>query len=132
MHDLAQFERIGGVVIHGDKRGRLLGFPTANIAVTEGAPRDGVYSAIVRLPQSGRVFGGTASIGKNPTFDDVETTRVEAHIHGFDETLYGVHIELFLVMPLRAMQRFPSVEALIAQTQLDVDASIRHLKTLGL
>lgn len=134
MYDLTQFDKIEGVVVHGDKRGRVLGFPTANIALAEGdgAPQDGVYSAIVRLPQSGRVFGATASVGKNPTFDDVENTRVEAYIHGLDEMLYGMRIELFLVSPLRTMQRFSTVDALIAQTQLDVDASIRHLKTLEL
>lgn len=125
MDPLAQFDRIDGVIVHGDKRGRILGFPTANIAVAPGfkVPEDGVYSAIVRLPQSVRSFGATASVGTNPTFDDVDTTRVEAFIHDLDEMLYGLNIELYCVQQLRPMQRFPTVDALIAQTQLDVAAS---------
>lgn len=132
MNDLGQFEKLEGVVVHGDKRGRVLGFPTANIAMAPLStyPDDGVYSAIVRLPQSDRIFGATASVGKNPTFDDVDTTRVEAFIHGLDEMLYGLVIELYLVKKLRDMRRFATVDELIAQTQVDVDRSIENLKAI--
>lgn len=134
MEGLTRFDRLEGIVVHGDKRGRILGFPTANIAVAPGCivPEDGVYSAIVRLPQSGRTFGATASVGTNPTFDDVDSTRVEAFIHDLDEMLYGLTIELYFVQQLRPMQRFASVDALIAQTQADVDTSKALLKARAL
>lgn len=132
MIDLAPFARFAGVVVHGDKRGRALGFPTANICLPAGAafPADGVYCCLVRLPADNRLHGGTVSVGKNPTFPDVETTRMEAYVHDLDATLYGLELELFLVRQIRDMQRFASVAELIVQTERDVATSRRWLAQL--
>lgn len=130
--DLSPYARFAGVVVHGDKRGRALGFPTANICLPAATafPADGVYCCLVRLPPDERLYGATVSVGKNPTFPDVETTRMEAYIHDLDTMLYGRELEVFLVRPVRDMQRFASVAELIAQTERDVGTSRRWLRPL--
>ena len=132
MEDLTRFARYQGVVVHGDKRGRVLGFPTANIALPPiiPAPVDGVYCGLIQLPQLGSLHGATISVGKNPTFGDVTSTRVEAYIHDFDALIYGQTVELFIVRQLREMQRFGTVDELIIQTRRDVDASRQLLRTI--
>lgn len=134
MLDLTRYASYRGVVVHGDKRGRLLGFPTANVSLPAGSqlPPDGVYSTFAQFPHSGAIFGATASVGTNPTFDDVNDTRIEAYIHDLDETLYGLTVVLYLVQQLRGMQRFASVDELIAQTHRDVAESRRVLAALGI
>lgn len=125
---------IVGTVVHGDKRGREMGFPTANIALAAGAtfPPDGVYCCVVKLSQHDGLYGGTASVGNNPTFADIDGRRVEAFIHNLDEPLYGLTAELRLVHRLRDMRRFPSVKDLIAHAELDVLKSRQLLVELGL
>lgn len=132
MEDLTRFARYQGVVVHGDKRGRVLGFPTANIALppTIPAPVDGVYCGLIQLPQLGSLHGATISVGKNPTFGDVTTTRVEAYIHDFDALIYDQTVELLIVRQLREMQRFVTVDELITQTGRDVEASRQLLRTI--
>jgi riboflavin kinase/FMN adenylyltransferase len=132
MYDLTGFERYEGIVVHGDKRGRVLGFPTANIALppTLAAPVDGVYCGLIRLPHLASQHEATISVGKNPTFGDVTTTRVEAYIHDFDALIYGQRVELFIVRQLREMQLFGTIDELIAQTRHDVDASRQLLRTI--
>ncbi|MGG7465732.1 riboflavin kinase [Plantibacter sp. YIM 135347] len=150
-HGLAHF---GGVIVGGDRRGRLLGFPTANIDVAVGnpVPADGVYACVVRFapavgagavraPAVGAVaaagidaaddgvelFGATVSIGNNPTFDDVPDRRVEAYVHDLSADLYGRTVSVWVVGHLRAMVRFETPDALIHQTAADVDDSRRLL-----
>lgn len=117
--------RLRGQVVHGDKRGRKLGFPTANVRLARGAvlPPDGVYSCVIQIEGHAGRFGATTSIGNNPTFDDVRVRRVEAHVHDFDADLYGRKVELRLLGKLRRMQRFADVDELIRQTITDVAQS---------
>ncbi len=124
---------ITGEVVHGEKRGRAMGFPTANIALAPGSklPPEGVYCCLVRLPQRPAMFGATVSVGSNPTFADITSVRVEAHIHDFDEQLYGLRLELHLVRRLRDMHRFAGPAELIAQMQRDVISSRQLLARLG-
>lgn len=114
-----------GTVVHGDKRGRELGFPTANIEVgsPELLPGDGVYACWVSFPPAGLQYGATVSIGANPTFDDVVDRRVEAYIHDFDADLYGSDIKVTVHAWLRAMVRCDSLQELIDKTAADVAAS---------
>lgn len=114
-----------GIVVHGDKRGRELGFPTANIAVTdhEALPVDGVYACWVSFPPFTERHGATISIGDNPTFDDVTDRRVEAFIHDFDADLYGATIEFTVHAWLRGMVKCTTLEELIEKTAADVAAS---------
>lgn len=117
--------RFSGEVVHGLKRGRILGFPTANIALANGqaCPADGVYCCWLTLAGHETRFAATVSIGRNPTFDDVPQTQIEAHVHDFDENVYGASVDITLICRLRDMRRFPTVEALIRQTEADVAQS---------
>lgn len=124
---------ITGTVVHGEKRGRAMGFPTANIELALGNPfpAEGVYCGVVRLSQRDTLHGATVSVGTNPTFPDIASVRVEAHIHDLDELLYGLSAQLHLLHRLRDMRRFAGVAELIAQMEKDVLQSRRLLATLG-
>jgi len=115
----------GGVVVDGDKRGRELGFPTANIAVGEGEviPADGVYSCWVSFPPESTLYGATLSIGDNPTFDDVTDRRIEAFVHDLDADLYGRAVVVSIAGHLRSMVRCASLDELIVRTAEDVQRS---------
>lgn len=113
------------MVVSGHRRGHVLGFPTANIGSVDAAklPPDGVYSALVFLPQQGQVYGATLSLGWNQTFDDVLEHRVEAHLHDFAEDIYGQRIDVTIVALLREMRRFADALELSRQIAADVQAS---------
>lgn len=118
---------VSGVVVHGDARGRLLGFPTANVEPDADSlyPPDGVWVARVSVP---RWVGSVPltrfaalSVGTNPTFDGTEL-RVEAHLLDFDGDLYDRPITVRVLDYLRGTVRFDSQEALVRQITADVDA----------
>ena len=117
---LGRPHEVEGVVVRGDGRGRLLGFPTANLDVAADllVPADGVYA--------GSALGRRAavSIGTNPHFDGVER-RVEAHLLDFDGDLYGERLVVELWRPLREQARFDSVEELVAAIAEDVERARR-------
>jgi len=107
-----------GEVMHGDARGRLLGFPTANLELSDKAvslPK-GVYA--VRVTIDGEVYGGAANIGSNPTFGIMEP-RLEVHVLDFSGNLYGKKILVEFLKLLRREEKFPSIQALIAQMEKD-------------
>ena len=113
---------ICGVVSHGDKRGRLLGFPTANIALDGHLePARGVYAVRVRLAD-GRVVDGVANIGRRPTVEGTEL-RVEPHLFDFSGDLYGQEIAVGLIAYLRPEQRVASLDDLRAQIAADSTAA---------
>ncbi|WP_438384036.1 bifunctional riboflavin kinase/FAD synthetase [Asaia sp. BMEF1] len=110
---------IAGAVAHGDKRGRLLGFPTANIPLGRHIePARGVYAVTVRHPD-GRMTPGVANIGRRPTIDDGQESRLEAHLFDVDEDLYGQTLEVSLHRLLREERRFDGLDALEAQIAED-------------
>jgi riboflavin kinase/FMN adenylyltransferase len=117
--------RIAGTVQHGDKLGRTIGFPTANIDMgTYLRPRYGIYAVRVRLPD-GRVVDGAANIGIRPTFDPPKEL-LEPYLFDFAENLYDQQIEVELVSFLRPEAKFDSLEALTAQMDADcVEARAR-------
>ncbi|GAA1639551.1 bifunctional riboflavin kinase/FAD synthetase [Microbacterium flavum] len=132
---------VEGEVVHGLKRGRELGFPTANLEPdAEGfIPADGVYAGwLVDLGSSaGRTDAAAAvtrypaaiSIGTNPTFDDVDRRQVEAYV--LDETdldLYGHHVQVQFTHRIRGMVAFEGIEKLIAQMAEDVESVRRSLR----
>jgi len=107
-----------GRVVHGDKRGRAIGFPTANIALHRRvSPVRGVYAVRVKGLGS-EPWPGVANIGTRPTVDGT-SARLEVHLFDFDQSIYGRHLEVELVLRLRDEQRFESFEALRAQIQRD-------------
>lgn len=106
-----------GAVATGDRRGRTLGFPTANLAVPERkALPIGVFAVRVDTPR-GR-FDGMANVGPRPSFPD-EAPRLEAHLFDFDGDLYGATLTVRFVARLRGQVRFENVEALRAQLERD-------------
>lgn len=118
---------ISGEVVHGDQRGRLLGFPTANIKLNGHLePARGVYAVRVRLPD-GRVVPGVANIGRRPTIDDGQESRLEAHLFDIDEDLYGQVLEVALIALLREEKRFSGLDALKAQIAQDASEARRIL-----
>ncbi|MFG6492444.1 bifunctional riboflavin kinase/FAD synthetase [Microbacterium sp. P03] len=124
---------VWGEVVHGLKRGRELGFPTANLSVDlEGfVPADGVYAgwlideepetATSVEPRRSIRYPAAISVGTNPTFDDVPTRQVEAYV--LDETdidLYGHHVEVQFIDRIRGMVAFEGIDPLIVQMTDDV------------
>ncbi|WP_407275755.1 bifunctional riboflavin kinase/FAD synthetase [Halothiobacillus sp. DCM-1] len=111
-----------GRVIHGDKRGRQLGFPTANIALHRRlSPLQGVFAVVMSLPDH-QQFRGVANIGTRPTVDG-QTARLEVHLFDFAESLYGQSVQVVFLARLRAEQKFESLDALVAQIRCDVVAA---------
>nr|WP_297427342.1 bifunctional riboflavin kinase/FAD synthetase [uncultured Actinotalea sp.] len=132
---LGRPHRVRGVVVHGDARGRRLGYPTANLGSTSGmVPADGVYAGWLRRVDhpEGEPDGYlpvAVSIGTNPTFDGVDR-RVEAHVPDrTDLELYGEEVVVELVHRLRPTLRFDSVDALVEQMEQDVDRTRALLAT---
>lgn len=113
-----------GRVVHGNKLGRTLGYPTANIQPSDTdqvIPGIGVYA--VRVGYSGSTYGGMMSIGINPTVTSTTNVKLEVNIFSFDADVYDRELEISFVKRLRDEQKFNSLEALIAQLHQDkVDA----------
>jgi riboflavin kinase/FMN adenylyltransferase len=118
-----------GRVTHGDERGKLLGFPTANLLPDPHRllPANGVYAVRVRVDGAGvsdeqissSVYNGVANIGIRPTFNGTER-RVEVHLLDVDLDLYDRLLSVGFVTRLRNEQRFPGIDALKAQIAADV------------
>lgn len=117
-----------GPVVHGDGRGALLGFPTANVQPQqEVALRPGVYACWVLAPGCLRRHPATLSAGTNPTFGTARDFRHEVHMHDFDGDLYGHILQVMPVKRLRDAIAFPSVAELTRQMSEDLRASTRAL-----
>ena len=117
--------RIEGVVQHGDKLGRTIGFPTANIAMGNYLrPRYGIYAIRARL-DDGRIVDGAANLGIRPTFDPPKEL-LEAYLFDFAESLYDRTVEIELISFLRPEAKFDSLDALTAQMDADcIEAKAR-------
>lgn len=115
-----------GTVVTGEKRGRLLGFPTANLEQIDTLlPPQGVYAA--RTDIDGDVYPVALNIGPNPTFGE-DQVKVEAHLIGFSGDLYNCELMIELIAFLRGVVKFPNIEALRAQLQIDIaEATQRHV-----
>ena len=118
---LGHWHRIEGPVLHGEKRGRQLGYPTANMSI-DGLhpPAFGVYAVSVDVltgPQAG-TYDGVASLGVRPMFGE-NRANLETHLFDFAGDLYGQHLSVALVSWLRSEQRFDGIAALVAQMDRD-------------
>ncbi|WP_127107391.1 bifunctional riboflavin kinase/FAD synthetase [Pararhodobacter zhoushanensis] len=118
---LGHYHRIDGEVLHGEKRGRALGYPTANMAV-EGLhlPKLGVYAVKVEVLSGEHrgFYDGVASLGVRPMFGE-NTPNFEVHLFDFTGDLYGQHLSVALVEYLRSEAKFDGLDALIAQMDAD-------------
>ncbi|WP_414471885.1 bifunctional riboflavin kinase/FAD synthetase [Microvirga sp. M2] len=113
-------------VRHGDKRGRELGYPTANMRLPDDCRlRHGIYA--VRASVEGRPVDGVASFGRRPTFDN-GAPLLETHLFDFEGDLYGRTFDVEFAGWIRGEERFETIEALIAQMDRDSDAARRILE----
>ncbi len=119
---LGRVHDFGGRVVEGQRRGRTLGFPTANLAPDPVlVPADGVYAVVARPLGGGAVLQGIANIGVRPTF--AAGRAVEVHLFDFEGDLYGAELRVGFVKRLRSELRFESMEALRTQIALDCAAA---------
>lgn len=123
---LLRVHDVEGTVVEGDRRGRTLGYPTANLDCDDVLlPADGVYAVIVRdcTDAEGRRWSGVANLGKRPTFDTAPA--VEVHLFDFEGDLYGRRLRVGFVSRIRGERRFDGLEALKAQIDRDAEAARR-------
>lgn len=111
-----------GIVVHGNARGRTIGYPTANLAPLDRVilPADGVY--VVDVEHNGKIFRGMASVGKNVTFEGDEL-RFEANLFDFAEEIYGDTIRIIWLDKIRDMVKFDGIEELVAQLKSDEEVA---------
>lgn len=111
---------IDGTIVHGDHRGRTIGFPTANVQTdNELLPPNGVYATTVTL--DGLVYPSVTNVGVRPTVDDTGRVSIETHVFGLDRDLYGASMRVGFVLRLRDERKFESLDALKAQIAADCD-----------
>jgi riboflavin kinase/FMN adenylyltransferase len=126
---LGRYHFLSGRVVGGHRRGRDLGFPTANISTrTEVLPLDGIYATFFHLGD--RRLSSVSSIGVNPTFG-AGPRSIESYILSFQEDIYGAAVKLSFVKRLRAEMNFTSAAALSAQIRQDVDSAAAIFRELN-
>ena len=125
---LGRYHFVSGRVTEGHRRGKDLGFPTANLATrTEVLPPDGIYATVFNLGQ--RELLSVSSIGVNPTFGQGPRT-VESYIMDFNENIYGAAVRLSFIQGIREEKKFSSVRELVAQIGADVQIAERIFRDL--
>ena len=122
---LARPYRVSGIVVPGARRGRLIGFPTANLGeVPTVLPGNGVYA--VRATVDGKVWPAAANIGPNPTFGD-DARKIEVHLIGFSGDVYGRSLTVEFAARLRETRPFAGIAELVEQLKRDVEAAKQML-----
>lgn len=130
---LGRHFEVRGTVTPGDRRGRTIGFPTANVPTASEMqlPADGVYACWYHRPDGTRL-PAAVNVGKRPTFyDDADQSLVEAHLVGFRGDVYDEAARVQFVERIRGEERFDGIDALKAQLALDVERSVEVLETIG-
>ncbi|MFP8781714.1 riboflavin biosynthesis protein RibF [Planococcus plakortidis] len=129
-HLLGRPYRISGTVVNGDKRGRTIGFPTANVEPELGTfvPKRGVYA--VRIEVQGAYFDGVCNVGYKPTFNnpDVKNLVIEVHILEFHKSIYGEKVVVEWHKRIRDEQKFSGIDELKAQISRDKDTAKRYFE----
>ena len=126
---LGRYYILHGTVVHGDKRGGKIGFPTANIHVDQTkkvVPKKGVYAVWIRV--DGEYYPAMMNIGKRPTFEGEELT-VEVHIFEFDQDIYGKEVQTQFVKRLRDEKKFSGIDELKNQLEKDKSKAEKILKS---
>lgn len=120
-----------GIVVEGDKRGRELGYPTANIKLNDGdklLPQIGIYAVLVEL--NGIHHKALLSIGKRPTFYNDGAVIPEVYIYDFNNDIYGQEMKVSVIQKLRGEEKFNSAEELINQMNLDKENGLKVLNQI--
>lgn len=122
-----------GLVVHGDQRGRTIGFPTANVQASEGAiiPAIGVYA--VKIQVQNKWYNGVCNVGYKPTFNNPDDKKlsIEVHIFDFAKSIYGEEVTVSWFKHLRSEQRFSGIEALKEQIEKDKQRAIDYFQTIA-
>lgn len=111
---------ISGSIIHGEKRGRTIGFPTANLFLSDSyvLPKEGVYAVYVYL--NANKYAGVLNLGTKPTFHDSNNRSIEIHILDFDKDIYGTLLQVEFIQYIRSERKFSGPEELIEQINRDI------------
>jgi riboflavin kinase/FMN adenylyltransferase len=131
---LGRLPSLDGVVGHGDKRGREIGFPTANLRVVPGQqlPAEGVYAGWATISPGEQRFPAAISVGRNPHFGDVDDLRIEAHLLDYDGSeIYDRPLRLDFLSLVRSQAVYDSLDALVAQITADVAEVRRRTSAAG-
>ena len=124
---LGRWWTVEGVVEHGEKRGRKLGYPTININLGEYLePSLGIYAVWVRIKNTDKWLKGAASLGFRPTFEGA-SVLLEVHLLNFEGVLYGKHVEVAFMEYLRPEEKFINIDSLKMQMANDCDDSLKLL-----
>ena len=129
---MSRLHETSGLVVQGDRRGREIGFPTANLEVGPlQLPKDGVYAVVARvLDEAGSpLLHGIANLGNRPTFEAGRS--VEVHLFGFDGDLYGKRMRIGFAARIRGESKFDGLEALRAQINRDCEQAKNALQQLS-
>jgi len=130
-HLLGRPFAVPGIVVHGDKRGRTIGFPTANIQSQEGSfiPATGVYA--VRILVQDEWYDGVCNVGYKPTFKNPEDKQlsIEVHILDFNKNIYGEEVVVGWYKRIRSEQKFDGIESLKAQIEKDKQEAIVYFQS---
>ncbi|MBB5323627.1 riboflavin kinase/FMN adenylyltransferase [Anoxybacillus tepidamans] len=130
---LGRFYTVEGTVISGEKRGRTIGFPTANIELADDylLPALGVYAVKVKI--GGETFEGVCNVGYKPTFHDKREGQpdIEVHIFNFSKDVYGEAVTIEWHKRLRSEQKFSSIEQLVAQIERDKEQAKAYFRNLS-
>lgn len=122
---------VPGIVVHGDKRGRTLGFPTANVQAMEGCfiPATGVYA--VKILVQDEWHDGVCNVGYKPTFNNPDHKRlsIEVHILSFDKNIYGEEVVVGWYKRIRSERKFNGIDELIKQIELDKQQAIEYFSS---
>jgi riboflavin kinase/FMN adenylyltransferase len=120
---------VSGVVVHGEQRGRMLGYPTLNLEIPPRKllPPEGVYTVMVQTPRG--AFGGMMNLGPRPTFGE-HTVALEAYLLDAAGDFYDMHVRVELVQRIRDVRAFPSPDALVEQIRRDEVVARRTLTVL--
>jgi len=127
-HMLGRHYSLKGTVVHGNKLGRTLGYPTANLQPQDAdqlIPQMGIYAIKAKHAQT--VYNGMMSIGYNPTVTDKKEVKIEANLFHFDQDIYDSELEITFIKKLRDEQKFDSLETLVEQLHRDKVEALKYL-----
>ncbi len=122
---------MSGRVAHGERLGRALGFPTANIVLRRRPPLEGVYVVEVELEETHRRLQGVASVGRRPTVRENASPLLEAHLFDWTGALYGRHLRVTFLRKLRDEEKYDGLEALRAAIARDADQAREYFRKHG-
>ena len=118
-------------VVHGEKLGRELGFPTANIVLRRRPPLAGIFVVEVELEETHKVLRGVASVGRRPTVKENAAPLLEVHLFDWNGDLYGCHLRVKFLRKLREEEKYDGLDALRAAITRDAEQARDYFESNG-